>query len=385
MAELPHMKALVAPGRKLTNDELARYSRHLLIPDIDEVGQARLLNARVLCIGAGGLGSPTILYLAAAGIGTIGILDYDKVELSNLQRQIIHTEADIGKSKVESAAIKARALNPFVNLNLYEERLSEQNVLEIFKDYDLIIDGTDNFATRYLINDAAAILGKPYIWGSIYRFDGQVSVFWSQHGPCYRCVYPTPPAPSQVPSCAEGGVLGSLCGAIGTIQSTEAIKLITGIGEPLIGKILIHNALDNSYLKVEAQPSAKCPICSGSQSSLLPSYEAFCGAIDQEALIGIDVETLKQLFEAKEEVFLVDVREPEEFATGAIDKAQLMPVSQFVDGSAFKKLPKDKKIVLYCRSGIRSANCLAIIQSAGFFNSTHLAGGILAWNSKATS
>lgn len=385
MAELPHMKALVAPGRKLTNDELARYSRHLLIPEIDEVGQARLLNAKVLCVGAGGLGSPTILYLAAAGVGTIGILDYDNVEISNLQRQVIHTEADLGKSKVESAASKVRALNPSINLNLHEEKLTENNAIEIFKDYDLVIDGTDNFATRYLINDAAAILGKPYIWGSIYRFDGQVSIFWSQHGPCYRCVYPTPPAPGLVPSCAEGGVLGSLCGAIGTIQSTEAIKLITGIGEPLIGKLLIHNALDNSYLQVKVEPSAICPICRGSQRSLLPSYEAFCGYTDKEALLGIDVKDLEELFDAKEPIFLVDVREPEEFATGAIGNAQLMPVSQFVDGSALKKLPKDQKIVLYCRSGIRSANCLEIVKSAGFFNSTHLAGGILAWNSKVNS
>jgi adenylyltransferase/sulfurtransferase len=388
MAELPYMKALVAPGRKLTNDELARYSRHLLIPDIDEEGQARLLNAKVLCIGAGGLGSPTIMYLAAAGVGTIGIMDYDKVELSNLQRQIIHTQADEGSSKVQSAASKVRAINPMIYLNLHEFKLNENNAIDIFTNYDLIIDGTDNFATRYLINDAAAILGKPYIWGSVYRFDGQVSIFWSQRGPCYRCVHPTPPAPGLVPNCAEGGVLGSLCGTIGSLQATEAIKLITGIGEPLIGKILIHNALDSSHLKVNVETNANCQICSGLQTALLPSYEAFCGVTDMENMAGIDVQTLEQILqnkENKEEILLVDVREPEEFATGAIGNALLMPVSQFLDGSALKKLPKDRKIVLYCRSGIRSANCLAIMKAAGFINSTHLAGGILSWNTRVNS
>ena len=244
------MKALVEPGRALTDEEKHRYSRHLLIPDLDLLGQRRLINAKVLCVGAGGLGAPTILYLAAAGVGTIGILDFDLVELSNLQRQVIHSQGDVGRSKVDSAAEKAKALNPSVNLNLHKTMIDESNALKIISEYDLVIDCTDNFATRYLINDAAALLGKPCIWGSIYRFDGQASVFWSEYGPCYRCMHPTPPPPGLVPNCAEGGVLGSLCGSIGTIQSTEAIKLITGIGEPLIGKLLIHNAIDSSYQTV---------------------------------------------------------------------------------------------------------------------------------------
>ena len=253
MAELLDMKALIEPGRALTGEEKERYSRHILIPDIDMVGQQRIVNAKVLCIGAGGLGSPTILYLAAAGVGQIGILDFDKVELSNLQRQIIHTQADVGKSKARSAKEKAEALNPNVKINLHEFRLENHNALEVFAEYDLIIDCTDNFATRYLVNDAAALLGKPYIWGSIYRFDGQVSLFWSKEGPCYRCLHPTPPAPGSVPSCAEGGVLGVLCGAIGSIQTNEAIKLITGIGKTLIGDLLIYDALNNSsrYLEIK--------------------------------------------------------------------------------------------------------------------------------------
>lgn len=381
MAELPLMKALVESGRKLTSDEIERYSRHLLIPDVEVAGQERLINAKVLCIGAGGLGSPAIMYLAAAGVGTIGILDFDKVEISNLQRQIIHTQSDIGKSKAKSAAEKISAINSSIQVIIHEVRIDEENAIQLMKDYDLIIDCTDNFATRYLINDAAALLGKPYIWGSIYRFDGQASLFWSKHGPCYRCLHPTPPPPGLVPSCAEGGVLGVLCGAIGSIQATEAIKLITGIGEPLIGKLLIHDALDNSYQKIPIEKSAKCPICSGKQTSLLDSYEEFCSG----NLGGIQVKELEAKLRANQEVFLVDVRQPEEYVTGAINGATLIPVAEFESGAAFTKLPRDREIVLYCRSGIRSANCLAILRSAGFPKSTHLEGGILAWNSKITS
>lgn len=383
MAELPHMKALVEPGRKLSNEEYIRYSRHLLIPDVDILGQERLLNAKVLCIGAGGLGSPTILYLAAAGIGTIGILDFDKVEISNLQRQIIHTQNDLGKSKALSAAEKAKALNPNLNVILHELRIDESNAIELMENYDLIIDCTDNFATRYLVNDAAALLCKPYIWGSIYRFDGQASVFWSKEGPCYRCLHPTPPPQGSVPSCAEGGVLGVLCGSIGSIQSTEAIKLITGIGEPLIGKLLIHNALDNSYLKINIEKSKSCPICSGNQRSLLPSYEAFCNTASTETMplniTGIDAAALDEMIKSEAKFQLIDVREPEEFATGKIEGAELMPVNEFLTGTAMKHLSKDGEIVLYCRSGKRSANCLALLDSAGYRNITHLEGGILAW------
>jgi molybdopterin/thiamine biosynthesis adenylyltransferase/rhodanese-related sulfurtransferase len=387
MAELRHMKALVEPGRKLTNDELSRYSRHLLLPNVDLVGQERLINAKVLCIGAGGLGSPTILYLAAAGVGTIGILDFDQVDLTNLQRQIIHTQNDVGKSKARSAAEKAIALNPSINLNLHEVKLDERNALEILSGYDVIVDCTDNFATRYLINDACALLDKPYVWGSIYRFDGQVSTFWSKHGPCYRCLHPSPPPVGAVPSCAEGGVLGSLCGIIGSIQSTEVIKLITGIGEPLIGQLLLHDSLDNSFKKLKIEKRHSCEICNGSQGALLNSYESFCNANSGNSgnygnygNLGIEVAQLQAMMAQNPEFFLVDVREPEEFQAGYIDGAVLLPVAKFVDGSALKLLPRDKEIVLYCLSGVRSANCLSIIKNAGISNSTHLLGGILAWN-----
>jgi adenylyltransferase/sulfurtransferase len=258
MAESLDMKPIVEPDRQLTSDELARYSRHILIPDIDQIGQQRILNSKVLCIGAGGLGSPTIMYLAAAGVGEIGIVDFDFVDISNLQRQIIHNQSDIGKRKSESAKEKVSQLNPNVKISTFEIKLDSSNALEIFRNYDLIIDCTDNFATRYLVNDAAAILGKPYVWGSIYRFDGQASVFWSQQGPCYRCLYPTPPPVGSVPSCAEGGVLGVLCGAIGSIQSNEALKLIIGIGKTLLGTLLIYDALESSYKKIEVKKSPNC-------------------------------------------------------------------------------------------------------------------------------
>lgn len=373
------MKALVEPGRKLTNDELLRYSRHLLLPNVDLSGQERLVNAKVLCIGAGGLGSPTIMYLAAAGVGTIGILDFDVVDISNLQRQIIHSQSDLGKSKVRSAADKASALNPNLNVILHEVRLNESNALEIMKDYDLIIDCTDNFATRYLINDAAAILGKPYIWGSIYRFDGQVTVFWGEHGPCYRCLHPTPPPVGMVPSCAEGGVLGALCGSIGSVQSTEAIKLITGIGEPLIGKLLIYNALDSSFEKIKIEKNPNCDLCNGKQRGLLSSYEEFCNA----GISSISAAELNGKLASNSKVLLVDVRELHEYERGAIADALLMPVANFVDGSALKLLPRDGEIVLYCHSGIRSANCLSILKNAGFKNAVHLEGGIVAWELEA--
>lgn len=371
MAELLDMKALIEPSRALTGEEKERYSRHILIPDIDMVGQQRIVNAKVLCIGAGGLGSPTILYLAAAGIGEIGILDFDKVELSNLQRQIIHTQGDVGKSKARSAKEKAEALNPDVKINLHEFRLENHNALEVFANYDLIIDCTDNFATRYLVNDAAALLGKPYIWGSIYRFDGQVSLFWSKEGPCYRCLHPTPPAPGSVPSCAEGGVLGVLCGTIGSIQTNEAIKLITGVGHSLLGKLVIFDALDSSFKNVEIKKNSACPICNGSQKTLLADYEEFCGISD--------VITSEELRNLKSEYLLIDVREPDENAALSIPGSVLKPKGRFDDGSVFASLPKDKEIILHCRSGVRSAQCLALLKAAGFNNSRHLKGGIIAW------
>lgn len=371
MAELLDMKALVEPGRALTNEEIRRYSRHLLIPDIDLVGQQRIVNSRVLCIGAGGLGSPTIMYLAAAGVGKIGIVDFDYVDVTNLQRQIIHTESDIGKNKAQSAKDKVRDLNSNIEVEIYEFQLNEINALDIFQNYDLIIDCTDNFATRYLVNDAAALLGKPYIWGSIYRFDGQASVFWSQHGPCYRCLHPTPPLPGSVPSCAEGGVLGVLCGAIGSVQSNEAIKLITGVGTSLLGSVLIYDALGASYKRIEIKKSPNCPICNGAQKALLPSYDAFCGIINSI--------TVAELNARKNDYLLIDVREPDEHAALSIPGALLIPKGRFEDGSAFVGLPKNREIILHCRSGIRSGQCLDLLRAAGFSNSTHLQGGIIAW------
>ena len=375
MAELLFMKALVEPGRQLSNQEIHRYSRHLLIPDIDLIGQQRISNAKVLCIGAGGLGSPTIMYLAAAGVETIGIVDFDKVEITNLQRQVIHGQDDLGKSKAKSALEKVAQINPHVKVVLHEVHLDNSNALQIFKDYDLIIDCTDNFATRYLINDAAALLGKPYIWGSVYRFDGQVSLFWSAEGPCYRCLHPKPPLSGTVPSCAEGGVLGVLCATIGSIQAAEAIKLITGIGEPLLGKVLIHNALDASYEKVSIKKLPSCPICNGSQSDLLEDYEAFCSA----GLETIDSKELRVKIARRDDFLLIDVREPSEHQESFIPGAILIPKGRFEDGSVLSELPRDKEIILHCGSGMRSANCLAILNSAGFENIKHLEGGILAW------
>jgi len=275
---------LVEPASELTVDEVRRYSRHLIIPDVGMDGQKRLKNAKVLCVGAGGLGSPALMYLAAAGVGTLGIVEFDEVDESNLQRQIIHSQADIGRSKAESARDSVLGINPYVNVILHEERLEAENVMEIFSQYDLIVDGTDNFATRYLVNDACVLLNKPYVWGSIYRFDGQASVFWSEHGPCYRCLYPEPPPPGMVPSCAEGGVLGVLCASIGSIQVTEAIKVLTGVGEPLVGRLMIYDALEMQYRQVKVRKDPDCAVCGENPTvTELIDYEAFCGVVSEEA------------------------------------------------------------------------------------------------------
>ncbi len=275
---------LVEPAAELSVDEVKRYSRHLIIPDVGMAGQKRLKNAKVLVVGAGGLGSPALLYLAAAGVGTLGIVDFDTVDESNLQRQIIHGVADVGKSKAESARESIAEVNPYVNVILHKERLDSSNVMEIFAPYDLIVDGTDNFATRYLVNDAAVLLHKPYVWGSIYRFDGQASVFWADYGPCYRCLYPEPPPPGMVPSCAEGGVLGVLCASIGSIQVNEAIKLITGIGEPLAGRLMIYDALEMTYRTVKVKKDPECAVCGKNPTvTELIDYDAFCGTISDEA------------------------------------------------------------------------------------------------------
>ena len=377
---------LVGKGPALTVDEVRRYSRHLIIPDVAMAGQQRLMNAKVLCVGAGGLGSPALMYLAAAGVGTLGIVEFDTVDESNLQRQIIHGQSDIGKSKALSAKEKIAEINPNVNVVVHEVRLDIDNVMEIFAQYDLIVDGTDNFATRYLVNDACVLLKKPYVWGSIYRFDGQASVFWAEYGPCYRCLYPEPPPPGMVPSCAEGGVLGVLCASIGSIQTTEAIKLITGIGEPLIGQLMIYDALEMSYRKIKVRKDPKCPLCSEkpSQTALLPDYEAFCGVLSDAAEVAvkdstISVSELKGKIDNKENFLLIDVREPSEFEIVRIPGSVLIPKQGFLDGSALAGLPQDKPIILHCKSGVRSAECLAILKSAGFADATHVSGGVVAW------
>jgi adenylyltransferase/sulfurtransferase len=378
--------ALVSLGPALTVDEVRRYSRHLIIPDVAMAGQQRLMNAKVLCVGAGGLGSPALMYLAAAGVGTIGIVEFDTVDESNLQRQIIHGQSDIGKSKAQSAKAKISEINPNVNVITHETRLDNSNVKEIFSQYDIIVDGTDNFATRYLVNDACVILKKPYVWGSIYRFDGQASVFWAEYGPCYRCLYPEPPPPGMVPSCAEGGVLGVLCATIGSIQTTEAIKVITGIGEPMIGSLMIYDALDMTFRKIKVRKDPNCPLCGDNptQTDLLPDYEAFCGVLSDAAEVAvkdstISVTDLAAKIYAKDDFYLVDVREPSEFEIVRIPGSHLIPKQGFLDGTVLATLPQDKPIILHCKSGVRSAECLAILKSAGFADATHVAGGVIAW------
>jgi sulfur-carrier protein adenylyltransferase/sulfurtransferase len=376
---------LVSPADDLTVDEVRRYSRHLIIPDVGKTGQRRLKNARVLCVGAGGLGSPALLYLAAAGVGTLGIIDFDVVDESNLQRQIIHGQSDVGRPKAVSAMESVREVNPLVNVVLHEERLDSDNAMQIFEAYDLIVDGTDNFATRYLVNDACVLLGKPYVWGSIYRFDGQASVFWAEHGPCYRCLYPEPPPPGMVPSCAEGGVLGVLCGSIGSIQVNEAIKLITGIGESLAGRLMIYDALDMTYRSVTVRKDPECPVCGKNPTiTELIDYEEFCGTVSedaQKAAAGstITATELKGMLDRHDDILLIDVREPNEYEIVSIPGAVLIPKGEILSGAALERLPQDKRIVLHCKSGARSAECLAVIKDAGFSDAVHVGGGVLAW------
>jgi molybdopterin/thiamine biosynthesis adenylyltransferase/rhodanese-related sulfurtransferase len=376
---------LVAPADGLTVDEVRRYSRHLIIPDVGMSGQKRLKNARVLCVGAGGLGSPALMYLAAAGVGTLGIVEFDTVDESNLQRQIIHGQSDIGRSKADSARDSVREINPYTQVVLHETRLDSTNVMDIFSQYDLIVDGTDNFATRYLVNDACVLLGKPYVWGSIYRFDGQASVFWAEYGPCYRCLYPEPPPPGMVPSCAEGGVLGVLCASVGSIQVNEAIKLLMGIGDPLVGRLMIYDALEMTYRQVKVRKDPECAICGKNPTvTELIDYEAFCGTISEEAAEAardstISVRDLKAMKDAGEDFLLVDVREPGEFEIVSIPGAVLIPKGEFLNGSALEGLPQNRKIVVNCKTGVRSAEVLAILKGAGFANSVHVGGGVLAW------
>jgi adenylyltransferase/sulfurtransferase len=381
------LPALVEPAPALTVDEVRRYSRHLIIPDVGMTGQKRLKNAKVLVVGAGGLGSPALLYLAAAGVGTLGIVDFDVVDESNLQRQIIHGQSDIGKPKAVSAKESIQEANPFVSVVLHEERLDSTNVFEIFEPYDLIIDGTDNFATRYLVNDAAVLLGKPYVWGSIYRFDGQASVFWPAAydgtAPCYRCLYPEPPPPGMVPSCAEGGVLGVLCASIGSIQVNEAIKVITGIGDPLVGRLMIYDALEMTYRSVRVQKDPECPICGKNPTiTELIDYEAFCGTVSDEAVEAaagstITATELKDMVDRGDDLLLVDVREPAEWDIVRIPGAVLIPKGDLP--GRLSELPQDKPVVLYCKTGVRSAESLALLKNAGFANASHVQGGVTAW------
>jgi molybdopterin/thiamine biosynthesis adenylyltransferase/rhodanese-related sulfurtransferase len=374
---------LVEPAAELTKEEVARYSRHLIIPDVGVVGQKRLKNAKVLVIGAGGLGSPALLYLAAAGVGTLGIVDFDVVDESNLQRQVIHGQSDIGKPKAVSAQESIADTNPFVKVILHEERLTSDNALDILGGYDLILDGTDNFATRYLVNDAAVLLGKPYVWGSIFRFEGQVSVFWEDapdgRGLNYRDLYPEPPPPGMVPSCAEGGVLGVLCASIGSIMVNEAIKLITGIGEPLLGRLISYDALELRYREVKIRKDPETP-----KITELIDYEAFCGVVSDEAQSAAANSTitpaeLKAKFDNGEDFELIDVREPHEFEIVNIKGAKLIPKDRILSGEALAELPQDKPIVLHCKTGGRSAEALAALHRAGFADATHLGGGVLAW------
>jgi adenylyltransferase/sulfurtransferase len=376
---------LVEPTAELSRDEVRRYSRHLIIPDVATAGQKRLKNAKVLVVGAGGLGSPALMYLAAAGVGTLGIVDFDVVDETNLQRQIIHGQHDVGRSKAQSARDSIAEINPYVTVILHEQRLDSSNALDIFRPYDLIVDGTDNFATRYLVNDACVLLGKPYVWGSIFRFDGQASVFWAEYGPCYRCLYPEPPPPGMVPSCAEGGVLGVLCASIGSIQVTEAIKVLTGVGEPLVGRLMVYDALEMSYRAINVRKDPDCPVC-GEHPTVteLIDYDAFCGVVSEEAQLAaidatITAPELRDMLDAGKDVFLVDVREPAEYEIVKIPGSVLIPKGEIVSGEALSLLPQDKPVVLYCRTGVRSAEALAAVKAAGFRDAVHVQGGVTAW------
>ncbi|AOW94434.1 adenylyltransferase/sulfurtransferase MoeZ [Rhodococcus sp. WMMA185] len=380
---------LVEPDAELTREEVARYSRHLIIPDVGMAGQKRLKNAKVLVIGAGGLGSPALLYLAAAGVGTIGIVEFDEVDMSNLQRQVIHGRSDLGRSKAESARDSILEINDAVDVRLHQFRLEPDNAVELFRQYDLILDGTDNFATRYLVNDAAVLAHKPYVWGSIYRFEGQTSVFWEDapngRGLNYRDLYPEAPPPGMVPSCAEGGVLGVLCASIGSIMATEAVKLITGIGESLLGRLMVYDALDMTYRTITLRRDpARTPITE------LIDYDEFCGVVSEEgqaAAVGstITATELAELLDSGTDIELVDVREPVEWDIVHLPGAVLIPKDRILSGEALSELPQDKQIVLHCKTGVRSAEALAALKEAGFSTATHLQGGVMAWAKQVDS
>ena len=369
----------------LNNDEVLRYSRHLIMPEVGMEGQLKLKAAKVLCIGAGGLGSPLALYLAAAGVGTLGMVDFDVVDYTNLQRQIIHSSADVGRKKLESAAEKLKAINPFLDIRPFETRLDSSNALELFREFDMVVDGTDNFPTRYLVNDACVLTGKPNVYGSIFRFEGQASVFATKQGPCYRCLYPEPPPPGLVPSCAEGGVLGILPGLVGIIQATEAIKLILGKGDPLIGRLLLVDALGMKFRELKLRKNPDCPAC-GTHPTVtkLIDYNQFCGIRGEEAPVttnvpAIEPEELKRRLDAGEEIFVLDVREPHEYQICNIN-GYLLPLGDLP--KRVNELDSSREIVAHCRSGVRSAKAVDFLRQAGFKKVKNLTGGILAWADK---
>jgi molybdopterin/thiamine biosynthesis adenylyltransferase/rhodanese-related sulfurtransferase len=382
MATITEVKPIESKPEALTNDEILRYSRHLIMPEVGMEGQQKLKAARVLCIGAGGLGSPLALYLGAAGVGTLGIVDFDVVDYTNLQRQIIHSTADVGRKKLDSAAEKLKAINPFLNIRKFETRLSSDNALELFRDFDIIADGTDNFPTRYLVNDACVLTGKPNVYGSIFRFEGQASVFATKDGPCYRCLYSEPPPPGLVPSCAEGGVLGILPGLVGVIQATEVIKLILGKGDPLIGRLLLVDALGMKFRELKLRKNPDCPACGTHRTiTKLIDYNEFCGIRGEEKPVEagvpeIQVEELKRRLDAGEDLFVLDVREPHEYQICNIN-GHLIPLGDLPN--RVHELDSSREIVAHCRSGVRSAKAVTVLQQAGFKKVHNLAGGILAW------
>ena len=373
------------PEAVLSNDEILRYSRHLIMPEVGMQGQKKLKAAKVLCIGAGGLGSPLTLYLAAAGVGTLGIVDYDVVDFTNLQRQIIHTTDDVGRKKLDSAAEKLKALNPFLNLRTFETKLTSANALELFREFDIVADGTDNFPTRYLVNDACVLTGKPNVYGSIFRFEGQASVFATEDGPCYRCLYPEPPPPGLVPSCAEGGVLGILPGLVGLIQATETIKLILGRGESLAGRLLLVDALGMKFRELKLRKNPDCPVCGKNPTiTKLIDYEEFCGIRGQEESAGndipsISVEELKKKMDAKADIFILDVREPHEYQICNLN-GYLIPVGDLP--KRVSELDSSREIVAHCKMGGRSAKAVNFLRRSGFKNVYNLTGGITAWAEK---
>jgi sulfur-carrier protein adenylyltransferase/sulfurtransferase len=366
----------------LSKDEILRYSRHLIMPEVGMEGQQKIKAARVLCIGAGGLGSPLALYLAAAGVGTLGLVDFDVVDYTNLQRQIIHSTADVGRKKLDSAADKLTAINPFLDVQKFDTRLSSENALELFRDFDIIADGTDNFPTRYLVNDACVLTGKPNVYGSIFRFEGQASVFATKEGPCYRCLYPEPPPPGLVPSCAEGGVLGILPGLVGVMQATEVIKLVLGAGEPLIGRLLLIDALGMKFRELKLRKNPDCPVC-GTHPTVtkLIDYDQFCGIRGEEKPVEagvpeIQVEDLKRRLDAKEDVFVLDVREPHEYQICNLG-GHLIPLNDLP--KRVNELDSSREIVVHCKMGGRSAKAVEFLLQSGFKKVTNLAGGINAW------